>query len=79
MSRDDEATVLDLVRAARLVVEFRGDLDKPTFLTDLKTQSAILHQILIFGEEVWKTATMEIPRLLPALESFAPRDPASPT
>lgn len=117
MSRDDEATVLDLVRAARLVVEFRSDLDKPTFLTDLKTQSAILHQVLIFGEaakrlsddfrtrhptipwklmagmrdklihaydevdleEVWKTATMEIPRLLPALESFAPRDPASPT
>lgn len=50
MSHDDGAIVLDLVRAARLVVEFRGDLDKPAFLTDLKTQSAILHQLLIFGD-----------------------------
>ena len=115
-SRDDEATALDLVRAARLVVAFRADLDKPAFLTDLKTQSAILHQLLIVGEatkrlsdefrtrhaaipwklmagmrdklihaydavdleEVWKTAAIDIPRLLPALESVAPRDPASP-
>lgn len=50
MSRDDQASVLDLVRAARLVVEFRGTLDKPAFLSDLKTQSAILHQLLIVGE-----------------------------
>jgi len=29
-------------------------------------------------EEVWKTATVDVPRLLPALETLAPRDPASP-
>lgn len=50
MLRDDDATVLDLVRAARLVLEFKGAMDKPTFFNDLKTQSAILHQLLIIGE-----------------------------
>lgn len=116
-SRDDTATVLDLVRAARLVIEFRGGIGKPAFLTDRKTQSAILHQLLVIGEatkrlsepfrarhpnlpwklmagmrdqlihayedvdleEVWKTATVEIPQLLPALEALAPGNPASPT
>ena len=29
-----------------------GDLDKPTFLNYLKTQSAILHQLLVLGEAV---------------------------
>jgi len=51
MPRDD-ATLLDILRAARLVVAFKGDLDKPAFLNDLKTQSAILHQLLVLGEAV---------------------------
>jgi uncharacterized protein with HEPN domain len=51
MPRDD-ATLLDILGAARLVVTFKGDLDKPTFLQDLKTQSAILHQLLVLGEAV---------------------------
>jgi uncharacterized protein with HEPN domain len=49
MSRD-EATLLDMLKAARLVVEFKEGMDKRTFLDDLKTQSAILHQLLILGE-----------------------------
>lgn len=49
MSRDS-ATLLDMLRAARLVVEFRGGMDKLAFLDDPKTQSAILHQLLILGE-----------------------------
>lgn len=111
MSHDDRATVLDLVQAARLVVNFRGDMEKATFLKDRKTQSAVLHQLLIIGEatkrlsesfrthhpdipwklmagmrdklihaydeadldEVWNTATVDVPRLLPTLESLAPR------
>ena len=40
MSRDD-AVLLDMLRAARLVVEFRAGLDKITFLDDLKTQSSM--------------------------------------
>ncbi len=31
---------------------FKGDLDTSAFLDDLKTQSAILHQLLVLGEAV---------------------------
>ena len=51
MPRDD-ATLLDILKAARLAVEFKGALDKSAFLEDLKTQSAILHQLLLLGEAV---------------------------
>ena len=51
MPRDD-ATLLDIVKAARLVVEFKGKLAKKAFLRDTKTQSAILHQLLVIGEAV---------------------------
>lgn len=51
MPRDD-ATLLDILKAARLAVMFKGDLDKAAFLDDLKTQSAILHQLLVLGEAV---------------------------
>ena len=46
MSRD-ETTLLDILKAARLAVQFKGDLDRGGFLGDLKTQSAILHQLLL--------------------------------
>jgi uncharacterized protein with HEPN domain len=113
MSHDkDTATLLDIARAARLIEDFKGDLSKAAFLEDIKTQSAILHQILIIGEavkrlssefrarlttipwkliagmrntliheyddvdldEVWKTASVDIPALLSALEPFLPRE-----
>lgn len=51
MSRDD-ATLLDILKAARLVAEFKGKLAKKDFLHDVKTQSAILHQLLVIGEAV---------------------------
>ena len=51
MSRDD-ATLLDMLKAARLVVAFKGKLAKNAFLRDVKTQSAILHQLLVIGEAV---------------------------
>ena len=51
MPRDD-ATLLDILKAARLVVEFKGKLAKKAFLSDIKTQSAILHQLLVIGEAV---------------------------
>lgn len=49
MSRD-RAVLLDMLRAARLAIQFRGDIDRIAFLHDSKTQSAILHQLLILGE-----------------------------
>ena len=46
----DSATLLDMLKAARLAVEFREGMDKRAFLNDPKTQSAILHQLLVLGE-----------------------------
>jgi uncharacterized protein with HEPN domain len=51
MSRDD-ATLLDIYRAAQLSVEFRDSLDQESFNADIKTQSAVLHQLLVLGEAV---------------------------
>jgi len=48
----DEAHLLDILKAARLAVEFKGTADKDAFLTDAKTQSAVLHQLLVIGEAV---------------------------
>lgn len=51
MSQDD-ATLLDILKSARLVGKFKGKLNKTAFFKDLKTQSAILHQLLVLGEAV---------------------------
>ena len=51
MSRDS-VILLDILRAARLSIEFLGGTDKPHFLKDAKTQSAVLHQMLLIGEAV---------------------------
>jgi uncharacterized protein with HEPN domain len=102
----DMTVLLDIVQAARLIVAFRKGMTKVAFDADLKTQSAILHQLIVIGEavkrlspefreshtaipwsaiagmrdhlihgydmvdleEVWKTATVDVPGLLTALE-----------
>ncbi len=51
MPRDD-ATLLDIARAARLVIEFAAGMDRGAFERDIKTQSAVLHQLLVIGEAV---------------------------
>ena len=51
MSRDS-ATLLDIIKAARNILAFKQGLDKIAFLNDPKTQSAILHQLMILGEAV---------------------------
>jgi uncharacterized protein with HEPN domain len=51
MSRD-EATLLDIERAARLIIDFTREMDDQVFLDDVKTQSAVLHQLLVLGEAV---------------------------
>ena len=48
----DKATLLDIARAARLVLAFNKGIDKAAFLQDFKTQSAVLHQLMIMGEAV---------------------------
>jgi uncharacterized protein with HEPN domain len=107
----DEATLLDIAEAARLVVNFVQDTNKAVFLDDYKTQSAVLYQLIVMGEavkrlssefraqhteipwsliagmrdhlihgydivdwdEVWKTATSDVPDLLIKIEPLLPR------
>jgi uncharacterized protein with HEPN domain len=49
MSRDD-ATVGDIVKSCDLIGQFIAGLTRDVFLQDAKTQSAVLHQLLIIGE-----------------------------
>ncbi|MBM3131709.1 MAG: DUF86 domain-containing protein [Chloroflexi bacterium] len=109
MSRD-AATLLDIVRAGQLILEFKEGMDKTAFGKDLKTQAATAHQLMVIGEavkrlssgfreshpeipwaliagmrdklihaydivdleEVWHTATIDVPRLLVAIEPLLP-------
>jgi uncharacterized protein with HEPN domain len=57
----DRASLIDIARAARKVLQYKGEMDKAAFLDDDKTQSAIVFQLLIIGEAV--------KRLSPALRS----------
>jgi uncharacterized protein with HEPN domain len=46
----DRATLLDIRVASQRILEFIGDQDFESFSDDLKTQSAVVLQILILGE-----------------------------
>jgi uncharacterized protein with HEPN domain len=65
--RNDDATLLDLLKAARLALAFRGDATQEEFEGDAKTQSAVLHQLLLLGEgtkrlsEQFRTEHPQIP------------------
>ena len=70
--RRDKAVFLDIERAASLAVEFSKGVDRDAFLSDLKTQSAIIHQLLVLGEAVkqlsseFRDAHPEVPWALAA-------------
>ena len=107
----DEATLLDIARAARAVLNFVEGFGEEAFLNDVKTQSAVLYQLIVIGEavkrlsvgfraehaetpwslisgmrdhlihgydagdwdEVWKTATTDVPELLSRIEPLLPK------
>ena len=46
----DQATILDLLVAGRRIGLFISGEDFEAFSVDLKTQSAVLHQLMILGE-----------------------------
>ncbi len=48
----DRATVADILSACKLARQFVDGLDREGFLTDEKTQAAVLHEITIVGEAV---------------------------
>ena len=49
MSKDD-AILLDMLSAIQRALEFAAGLTRDQFDADLKTQSAVLHQLLVLGE-----------------------------
>ncbi|MEM8604822.1 MAG: DUF86 domain-containing protein [Cyanobacteria bacterium P01_H01_bin.121] len=48
--RHDEASLLDIMQAAQLILQFAQGLSREQLSTDIRTQSAILYQITILGE-----------------------------
>lgn len=48
----DEATLPDIARSARLILQFREGLDTQASLQDVKAQWAVLHRLLVMGESV---------------------------
>jgi uncharacterized protein with HEPN domain len=53
----DEASLRDIAQACRLVVDFVGDQTYVSFLEDIRTQSAVQHQLLVIGEAVKRLTT----------------------
>lgn len=51
MSRD-ETNLRDILQAAKQVMEFTRDMESESFLNDRKTQSAVLHELMVVGEAV---------------------------
>lgn len=50
MHTRDEATLLDIARAARLAMDFVAETDVAGFEKSLLVQSAVLHQMMVLGE-----------------------------
>ena len=46
----NKGLLLDMKRAALLILQFAEQMNLDEFRTDLKTQSAIIHQFLLIGE-----------------------------
>ena len=61
----DRAILLDMASAAHSILEFKQDMDYRTFIRDTKTQSAVVHQLLVLGEAV--------KRLSPSFRSAHPQ------
>ncbi len=48
----DNATLVDIAKAPRLALSFTRGISQAAFAKDIKTQSAVLHQLLVLGEAV---------------------------
>ena len=48
----DAASLQDIATACRRIGEFIRGMDEDSFLADARTQSAVMHQLLVIGEAV---------------------------
>jgi uncharacterized protein with HEPN domain len=48
----DKGVLLDIVEAARSAIDFVAGMDHSAFLEDRKSQSSVLHQLMVIGEAV---------------------------
>lgn len=62
----DKGSLLDIVRAAEAVLLFISGLRREQFFEDIKTQSAVLYQLIVIGEAV-KRLSMEFRRQHPEI------------
>ena len=46
----DASLLLDMLRAAKTILHFKGTMTLSEFRADAKTQSAVIHQFLLIGE-----------------------------
>jgi uncharacterized protein with HEPN domain len=46
----DNSLLIDMYQAARKIAGFKAGIDFEQFRSDLKTQSAVIHQFLVIGE-----------------------------
>jgi len=46
----DVSLLIDMADAARLILQFREQMNFEQFRADKKTQSALIHQFLVIGE-----------------------------
>lgn len=46
----DKSYLVDIIKAAQLILDFIKDMDQAAFDDDLKTQSAVIRQLEIIGE-----------------------------
>jgi len=53
----DETYLLDMLLAARKVLQFAAGYDLESFLADEKVQNAVMRQIQILGEAAWKISS----------------------
>ncbi|WP_199249517.1 DUF86 domain-containing protein [[Phormidium] sp. ETS-05] len=60
MNSRNRASLLDIIKAAELSQSFVQDMDKLSLTQDIKTQSAVLYQIAILGEEAVKRLSPEL-------------------
>lgn len=48
--QSDDVYLVDILNSSKLILNFTSNWNKDEFLADPKTQSAVLHQLLLIGE-----------------------------